>query len=92
MTRRPEIRRSDRRPILIPTRRPVWRFFRWEWVLVPLVIIAAVWFIGGIVPSIAWVDITSALGVVHKERYSELAVLCLSLIGVVWIAKILRPR
>lgn len=68
-----------------------WRF-RWEIAAVVLALMAALWILRGIEPSFAWEDVMDALHVRHRERYTQLAVLGLTLVGIVLVYRICRSR
>ena len=66
------------------------RRFNWAWVLVPLVVIGAIWLISGVRVAFSWEDVMCWLGVVDRERYSRLAAIALAIVGIVAIARVFR--
>jgi hypothetical protein len=76
----------------VPRRR---RSFRWEFVLVPLAILCAVWLINHLPgPTFSWSDVTEALHVSRRgeSRYTQTAVMGLVLIAVVYVLKTWRSK
>lgn len=51
--------------------------FRWHWVVIPLGIAVSMWFLSHIRFSIDFESVMDLLGVVHRERYRQLAMLCI---------------
>lgn len=71
--------------------RRVWRL-RWAWLLVPAVIVLAIWMAGGIEPSVSFEELATWFGVEDVPRYRSLALLgCLAVAAVV-VAKALRRK
>ena len=80
-------------PQLRPPRPQRWRF-RWEIVAVILALMVGLWLVRGIEPSFEWREVMEALRVPgrDRERYTQLAVLGLALIGVVFVYRIFRSK
>ena len=84
------VNQQRRRPRIVMIRpRKKWQF-RWQFLLIPLALITAVWFLGRIDPAITWDEVMDALGVRNRERYTQLAVMGIALIGVATIWRIIR--
>jgi hypothetical protein len=62
---------------------------RWGIVLVPLVCVAAAWVLHHVEPVFTWGDVLDRL-YVRPQHYSRLAILGLTLIGVVAIKRVLQ--
>jgi len=73
-----------------PRRRLRWDF-RWEWLLVPVALAFAAWFVSGAqTPAFTFDAVMQVLGVRHSDTYRELTTLGLLLIGFTWIARVWR--
>ena len=89
----PQFRQPDV-PVPPPQPRPPrWRF-RWEIVAVILALMVGLWFVRGIEPSFEWTEVMQVLRVRggERERYTQLAVLGLALIGGVLMYRIFRSK
>lgn len=65
-----------------PRRRTYWRF-RWEYVLVPLVLLGFMWFLTGVEgPGFTFEDLARFVGAKDIPAYRDLATLGLILIGI----------
>ncbi len=64
--------------------------FKWGIILVPGVILLAVWLASGVSVGVTWDDVMDVLRVHNRNRYTQLAILGLVAVGVVSIAKLLR--
>ena len=53
--------------------------FRWEWVLIPAVVLLMVYILTTINPACGWAGLMSALGVVNTDEYSRMAALAVFL-------------
>lgn len=78
------------RPTVIRRPRPRrrWRF-RWGIVWVLGTIFLAAWLVSGIRPAVSWDDIMDLLRVRNRERYTQLAVLGVTICGGLGIARVL---
>ena len=66
--------------------------FRISWLLVPVSILAMWYFLTHIQSVLAWENIMNFLNVHNQERYTRLAVLCLTLIFIVAAVRILGRK
>ena len=66
--------------------------FRWGLIVIPLVVIAFLWFIGGIEPSFEFEEAMGYFGIMHQDRYMRLVVLGIGCVVVVLILKVLRKK
>lgn len=64
--------------------------FKWGIVLVPGVILLALWLASGVSIGFSFNDVMDALSVHDRRRYRELCILGMVAVGIVSIAKILR--
>lgn len=81
-------------PVVMPPRpqRPRMRdVVRREYLLVPIVLVAAVWFISGAeTPALRFDEVARFLGARDITAYRELTTLGIVCVGFVWITKIWR--
>lgn len=79
-------------PVVRPRRR---RLFHWEFVSVPAAIFVAAWLIKNVPgPTFSWSDVMDTLHVSRRGegRYTQLAVMGLALITIVYVVKIIRSK
>jgi hypothetical protein len=76
-----------------PQRQPRDRYvFRLSWLLVPLCILGMWYLLSRIEPTVTWEAIINLLKVNNRERYSALAILCVSLTLVVTAIRIIGRK
>jgi hypothetical protein len=76
----------------VPRRAVRWHF-RWGWLGALLGLIVAILFLRSIAaPRFTWGDVMGALGVHDTARYTLLAVLGMTIIGVVLVLRICKAR
>ncbi|MEK6677166.1 MAG: hypothetical protein AABZ47_16120 [Planctomycetota bacterium] len=78
----------------MPVRRRRW-FFRWEFVCVPLGLLFAAWLIQNVPgPTFSWDHVMEGLGVSRRNEkaYTQLAVMGLVLIALVYVLKVFRSK
>ena len=63
--------------------------FRWSIIWVLLVFFLVAWMAAGARPSITWNDVLDFLHVTHREAYSSLCILALTLCSILAIARVL---
>lgn len=69
-----------------------WRF-RSEWLIVPLCLLGMAYLLHHIRPVVTWDEVMNLLGVQHDcERYTMLAILCLTCTLLVAVVRILRKK
>ena len=71
----------------IPERK---KYFRWELLIIPAVILFIIWFINGVEPAGTWEDFLDYIEIDNKPRFSMLACLGLTIVAIVAIARVLR--
>jgi len=63
--------------------------FRWSIIWVLLVFFVVAWLAAGARPSVVWNDILDFLNVKHRERYTSLCILGLTVCAILAIARVL---
>ncbi|MFH1613783.1 MAG: hypothetical protein ABIG61_01685 [Planctomycetota bacterium] len=67
-------------------------FFRVSWLLVPICVLAMWYLLNHVHPVIEWESVMDFLNIHNRERYTRLAVLCLTLIFIVAAVRILGRK
>jgi hypothetical protein len=91
MQRRP-VENQPNEPTPPPPQEPRYRFRTALWTGVPITILLFLWFIRGTEIAFSFEDITSALDVVMKHRYVQLACLGIVCVAILLIVRVHQDR
>lgn len=77
-----------------PRRRPRKRRLRGRWylLLVPLLILSAMWLAQGLEPARSWNEVMISFGVRDRERYTQLATLGVLIVAALAVWRVLQRR